>query len=872
MGCARPALAFLALIASLAVSIGGCGDDPHHLDFFVRAESEALYAEIAWVEVRIAEGECGSGGRELYAAGFRPGEEVPDRPPLLARGAYCFTARARNVDCDWVAAADPALEVELPQPGAVDITLRPMRSAGNCEACDRGVCVTGPDACDGGVCPPGCDGGTCPPECDGGVCPGACDPYPEEACPTCSGSGWVFGIADDTTNDPGAPSTAIDTAGGIHATWYDGDVEALVYGHHGPGYWASTTVDSMGDTGRHLDVAMDGQGGVHAVYYGQDAQALMYAYRPPDATEWSTSTITMGPRLQRRASIAVDADGGVHVAYVDDGPHSLHYVHRPAGAAFGAPETLDAVNRPRDCSVAVDGSGGVHVGYSSDTAPRLRYVGRAAGATWTSESPDPAAGDAGANVAAAVDGAGRVHLAYHVNGDRGLGYATREPGGGWTVSTATLGISGRGEIGLAVGADGTAHLSLQDDSQRLQYVSRTPDDAWSVPALVSDRSQIGRHSSIAVDGEGGVHIAYSDDNDWAPLYAYRPPGGVWETEAVTIDGAGGQYVSVAVDARGLVHVLHYDADPRELQAFCKDRSSEWEVEVVDGGSGSSVGDYSTVAVGPGGDVHIVYRDQSTEQLKGAHRSPGGTWMMEIIDPGPGAGRWPAMGVAPDGTLHLVYVADASEELRYITRPTAAAGGWSAVEVLAGDVDRVSLVVGTDGVVHVVYDDRGAGPTYRRRGAGVWEITAIPIGDFGGDELALAVSPSGGVHVAFESRSDLRHVELPAGSPIAAWLAEEVVDDNGGVNGERASISVDSSGIVHVAYSNRVTTSDPTTGATSTDWDLRYAVRDGGVWTTRELTTDGDVGERLGLAIDVADRIHVLFVDDRGRVVDAHRGP
>jgi hypothetical protein len=238
-------------------------------------------------------------------------------------------------------------------------------------------------------------------------------------------------VATRNTSLSSRVALALGAAGALHAAYYDGETNTIVYATKpANGGWSTQTASTGGDGnttpggyGEDVAIALDAQGGVHLSHSRTDAFSGAIVHAQLTAGSWVTETVVRGSTLLKRSSIAVDAAGTVHVTYPQW--RELDYAAKPLGGTFTTSYVANA--EYADNWLAVDASGNVHVAYYDDrtTARTLMYALRWNGA-WTTYTADTQK-MTGRGPALALDPTGGVHIAYldATNGD--LKYAYRCP-------------------------------------------------------------------------------------------------------------------------------------------------------------------------------------------------------------------------------------------------------------------------------------------------------------------------------------------------------------------------------------------------------------------------------------------------------------
>lgn len=390
-----------------------------------------------------------------------------------------------------------------------------------------------------------------------------------------------------------------------------------------------------------------------------DGRGCVAAEAPGPASPLPGTWVSVAPRPDGLACIATydAARDALAVGWLDEGG-GVRY-HFPDGA--GDPTSA----RPpaaRDvgqyASIAVGGDGLPRVAYYDRTQGDLRYA-RFDGAGWRTETVDGADANVGRYASLAVDSQGRPHIAYYDATHRSLRYATRGDGD-WSVETVPLDFAatapsdgktpGAGGADASVAALGAAadygrHASLaislgqpvvafyEATGGDLLLATRA-GDAWSVvvldgrdPETNADRSDVGRHASLAVDSRGDVSVAYFDRTAGALRYV-RSAGGVPLVEVLD-DGTTGP-----------------DGAP---WPDCERHT---------------VGQRAGLAIGADGRPRVAYLDATDLTLRWAERTSTGRWTRRTLDAEPGAGIWLDHTTTARGS----FVAYAHVDL-YRARPT-----------------------------------------------------------------------------------------------------------------------------------------------------------------------------------------------------------
>ena len=230
--------------------------------------------------------------------------------------------------------------------------------------------------------------------------------------------------------------------------------------------------------------------------------------------------------------LVVDGDDRVHVVYNDDGLNYVDYEYD------GDASTLTEVG---DSAAVI-----------SNTA-----------AEWIRLSADPSDSD-------------RLHLVYSIEGEQTIEYRTFD-GTGWSdAGTVSDSFAGEDGIGLAVGPDGSVHVSFYNSlSGDLQYATASGhanavSGNFTVETIDSG-ANTGKFSSIVVADDGGVHITSLEDSRNRARYLLKPAGAEAFEDGITVPwhtdaDLDKQSTSTLIDAEGNIRSFFADTEGRIIDA------------------------------------------------------------------------------------------------------------------------------------------------------------------------------------------------------------------------------------------------------------------------------------------------------------------
>lgn len=183
-----------------------------------------------------------------------------------------------------------------------------------------------------------------------------------------------------------------------------------------------------------------------------------------------------------------------------------------------------------------------------------------------------------------------------------------------------------------------------------------------------------------------------------------------------------------------------------------------------------------------------------------------TWALEVVDDEDQVGTGVSIALDSNNTPHISYINDFTLRLKYAVKTET---GWDIMD----NVDGIG-------------------------------------GYNGGFFSSIAVGKNGDVHISYYRDSGgindycLRYVMIKDGTPTY-----ELVDDYaGGILGTHNSIALDADGTPHISYYDQA------------NEDLKYAYKNGTLWTITTVDNTGSVGSYTSLKLDKKGRPHISYYD------------
>jgi hypothetical protein len=203
-------------------------------------------------------------------------------------------------------------------------------------------------------------------------------------------------------------------------------------------------------------------------------------------------------------------------------------------------------------------------------------------------------------------------------------------------------------------------------------------------------------------------------------------------------------------------------------------------------------------------------------------------------------------VDENSTLHLCYSKDG--KFKY---GKSVERNWVWDTLLNTDVFKSEMVIDRSGYAHIIYQNSPHGTLmYISNNQGTWttEFIADAV-----THSSLSIGPDNKIHIVYISDAIMTHVQINQNT-----MKKDVIDQNI-VDGQSSKISIDSSGIAHIAYVKR-------TGLQGYEKNfLYYATYKLGLLTLKEIESIDDaytfINNRLGIITDNNNNPHIVILLD-----------
>jgi phosphodiesterase/alkaline phosphatase D-like protein len=354
-------------------------------------------------------------------------------------------------------------------------------------------------------------------------------------------------------------------------------------------------------------------------------------------------------------------------------------------------------------------------------------------------------------------------------------------------------------LGMASPAFGMAS-SLSPTGHNAKAISGPPV-AWSV-STADDANSPAWRTSTDIDSSDHPHISYYT---WGGslMYTYWT-GSSWDTTQIAtgLKGANGPYpaesigvhmrTSLKLDSSNNPHISFANyADPDDgTLGYAFGDGSSFSLETAD--NTSKTGWFASLALNTSGVPYISYYDYGNQDLKIAHRVGSDNWTSQTIDSTGDVGRW------------------------------------------------TSIAIGSNNVIQVAYFDKTNNKIKYARYDGSWTISDVTTASQAGDmACSIALDSGNNPRIAYYSAiSTLKYASLSG-----SWSSEVITGIDGTVDtGWWSSLAIDSANNPHVACFQYGSDG-------GNNYNLVYASKSGGNWSTYDLESAGDVGSNTSLALD-----------------------
>ena len=552
-------------------------------------------------------------------------------------------------------------------------------------------------------------------------------------------------------------------------------------------------------------------------YYDDSSQDLGYAIY--DGSVWNTEYIYSGSNdIGNGASINVNSRNQTNIIAYDYTDDSLVYYNRLTNSSESTPVTATS---NYFATTAVSSNGNKHVVYHKNDDKNMKYT-FFNGTQWSTPTiiESVASGYwAGWGIKdLEIDSVGNLHLSYFIwdanpsNDILYLMYATYN-GTSWnktqirdiTLSGALNTWVGKLETSLELDSNDYPHIAYYDDKNDTLGYTYYDGTTWIDTTVTADDSNDrGRHASIGLDSNDYPRIAYHNSTG-TNLELAIWDGSSWIFEKVDEPGGNtGIYSSLQIDSNDLTQIVYYGENSNSIKYATND-GSNWNIEEINTFS-IQISTSTPIRLGIDSlnNPRIATVDFTGTDNVVVIYNNGGRWYKYDVEDNSGKhSNWPDSFVDTEGTVHIAYSDNNNNHrlVRYTTVYTETV--WNETVNLIGTGD----VSGSEPGTSLYYDQNQ-------------ELNAIYIDADESELKQLVIHESGDIkRTVFADRG---------------WYS---------------SMEIDSSGVLHAAYWEY------------TNSNLVYAKKEGSVWETTIIDSEGSVGKYPSLTLDNNEMPHISYKDE-----------
>ncbi len=544
-----------------------------------------------------------------------------------------------------------------------------------------------------------------------------------------------------------------------------------------------------------------------------------------------------GGAVQTEAVLTVDF--GVRLA-ADDAGH-LHLIATPGFApnesrfayfnnVSGHWERRWSSDNANAVDLAVAPDGTAHLAVVSDERTVMNYLTNASG-EFVAETVDKATNAQWIPTAAIVlDGQQRPHLSYPkglfpFHEDKPLTpfyfgrltYAVRQ-GGQWNIETLTAPNTGW-NTALALDADGNASIAYTTFfgyDELFNYLGDTH--------VITNRANGWQSTKIAAANSGDIfYRLFVDETGAAHLFYilydltyWTDGGGAWQqVDELNVDNS-----QVAADPAGFFHLTSVDlmAGLNKL-VYANNETGSFKLTTLLETDNKANG--LSAVTGPGGEIHAIYPHGFGDVPTGLREATQGEdgWAIAELPVTP-VPDFVSAAIDANGATHLAYLND-----RRLFYANNAGGGWLIDLVVDANVISVALALDGDGRAHVAFTRWSSfeenAVYYATNASGEWVGELV---DSQGEWPSLAIDDNGAAHVVYTDQVDkLVKYATNQGGGWPVVTLHTFIDSNY----SRSALAFDAEGVLHACYGN---------GHIGTDefHQTYYATKAGGDWAEEEI--------------------------------------
>lgn len=221
-----------------------------------------------------------------------------------------------------------------------------------------------------------------------------------------------------------------------------------------------------------------------------------------------------------------------------------------------------------------------------------------------------------------------------------------------------------------------------------------------------------------------------------------------------------------------------------------------------------------------------------------------------------AGSINALTVDNDGYTHMVYdaIVPYTLELKYVSNVS---GSWQSERVVgysSSSLRDADILLDSGNVVHAAIASCSIECYVHYISNEDGVWRDQIISDEGNSGVSIAIDSMGDIHLVYSKIRSIEHAQYTGGS----WKTE-LIDTFSWVGGQRVGLAIDNADHLHVAYQDQ-------------NQDLKYATNKNGLWEHHYLDTSGDVGSDPSITISPIGKISIVYMDETNNTIKYATSP
>ncbi len=371
----------------------------------------------------------------------------------------------------------------------------------------------------------------------------------------------------DSAGDSGRHVTLeLDLNDKVHMVYTDQTNKSLKYVTQSSAGFAISTVDDTCLDCSYSSMKMDAANEPHVIYYNGSNKTLTYAYRNNQG-KWLMEPIEWGQGTGMGAQLLIDESGSLHALYYSgDGylKHAWRILRSPNQLAQIKRDALKAAKARATAKARRDRKRGKKGGESSDVVVADPPVG-----LWGNERVDKANGSEKVQISFVRQPNERLAASYlHWSGlSSELRLAVQEEDGQWGTEVVAFERNPGKSSALFFTSTGEPRVIFREARKDRLVLAESSMEGWKITALLPKAYNL----ALARDATHNLIVAYEKMDGQDPrkghlCMAWRKSG-LWTHFVVDPGRGSGSYLSAALTAAGVPIVAYFEERNKTLKVF-----------------------------------------------------------------------------------------------------------------------------------------------------------------------------------------------------------------------------------------------------------------------------------------------------------------